>query len=103
MITIAEAINQALAYEMAHDEDVVVFGEDVATNGGVFRVTVGLLEKFGPERVLDTPLAETMIAGIAVGMASQGLKPVAEFQFLGFIYSGFDNIVNHASRYRNRT
>lgn len=103
MITIAEAINQALAYEMAHDEDVIVFGEDVATNGGVFRVTVGLLEKFGPERVLDTPLAETMIAGIAVGMASQGLKPVAEFQFLGFIYSGFDNIVNHASRYRNRT
>ncbi len=103
MITIAEAINQALAYEMAHDEEVIVFGEDVATNGGVFRVTVGLLEKFGPERVLDTPLAETMIAGIAVGMACQGLKPVAEFQFLGFIYSGFDNIVNHASRYRNRT
>ncbi len=103
MITIAEAINQALTYEMAHDEDVIVFGEDVATNGGVFRVTVGLLEKFGPERVLDTPLAETMIAGIAVGMACQGLKPVAEFQFLGFIYSGFDNIINHASRYRNRT
>lgn len=103
MITIAEAITQALTYEMTHDENVVVFGEDIATNGGVFRVTVGLLEKFGPERVLDTPLAETMIAGLAVGMASQGLKPVAEFQFLGFIYSGMDNILNHASRYRNRT
>lgn len=103
MITIAEAINQALIHEMTHDENVVVFGEDVAANGGVFRVTVGLLEKFGPERVLDTPLAETMIAGLAVGMASQGLKPVAEFQFLGFIYSGMDNILNHASRYRNRT
>ncbi len=102
-ITIAEAINQALCYEMAVDKNIVVFGEDVATNGGVFRITVGLLEKFGPERVLDTPLAETMIAGMAVGMATQGLKPVAEFQFMGFIYPGLDNILNHAARYRNRT
>src|ERR1700738_2649071 len=103
MITIAEAINQALAYEMAHDEDVIVFGEDVATNGGVFRATVGLLDKFGPERVLDTPLAESMIAGISIGMASQGLKPVAEFQFMGFSYPGLDQIINHAARLRNRT
>lgn len=102
-ITLLEAITQALAYEMAQDPDVIVLGEDVAVNGGVFRATAGLLAKFGPERVLDTPLAETMIAGIAVGMATQGLKPVAEFQFLGFIYSAMDNIINHASRYRNRT
>ena len=102
-ITLLEAINLALTYEMTHDKEVIVFGEDVAKNGGVFRATVGLLDKFGPERVLDTPLAETMIAGIAVGMAIQGLKPVAEFQFMGFIYSGLDHIINHASRYRNRT
>ena len=87
-ITLIEAINQALHYEMAADKDVIVLGEDIATNGGVFRATVGLLDKFGPERVLDTPLAETMIAGIAVGMAAQGLKPVAEFQFMGFSYPG---------------
>src|SRR3990167_3916038 len=102
-ITLVEAVNQAIAYEMAKDNDVILFGEDIATNGGVFRATVGLLEKFGPERVLDTPLAESMIAGIAIGMASQGLKPIAEFQFMGFIYSGFDQIISHASRMRNRT
>jgi 2-oxoisovalerate dehydrogenase E1 component beta subunit len=102
-ITLVEAVNQALSYEMAHDPDVVVFGEDIALNGGVFRATVGLLEKYGPERVLDTPLAETMIAGMAVGMATQGLKPVAEFQFMGFMYPGLDHILNHAARMRNRT
>lgn len=102
-ITLAEAVTQALAYEMAHDDSVVVLGEDIGTNGGVFRTTVGLIEKFGPKRVLDTPLAESMIAGIAVGMAAQGLKPVAEFQFMGFIYSGFDHILSHAARLRNRT
>src|SRR3989338_4630268 len=102
-ITLVEAVNQALAYEMAHDHDVIVFGEDIAKNGGVFRATVGLLEKFGSDRVLDTPLAESMIAGMAIGMASQGLKPVAEFQFMGFIYSGLDQILSHAARMRNRT
>lgn len=102
-ITLAEAITQALAYEMRVDDNVVVFGEDVATNGGVFRCTVGLLEKFGPERVMDTPLAESMIGGMAIGMAAQGLKPVAEFQFEGFTYPAFDQIINHASRMRNRT
>lgn len=102
-ITMVEAITQALAYEMANDQDVVVFGEDIATNGGVFRTTVGLLEKFGPERVLDTPLAESMIGGLAIGMAAQGLKPVAEFQFMGFIYPAFDQILCHAARMRNRT
>lgn len=102
-ITLVEAVNQALAYEMAHDKDVVVLGEDVAKNGGVFRATVGLLDRFGPERVRDTPLAESMIGGVAVGMAVEGLKPVAEFQFMGFIYPAFDQIVNHAARMRNRT
>ncbi len=102
-ITLVEAINQALAYEMQADPNVIILGEDVAKDGGVFRATVGLLDKFGPERVLDTPLAESMIGGLAVGMAVRGLKPVAEFQFMGFIYPAFDQIVNHASRMRNRT
>jgi 2-oxoisovalerate dehydrogenase E1 component beta subunit len=102
-ITLIEAINQALTYEMQADRDVVVLGEDIAKNGGVFRATVGLLDKFGPERVRDTPLAESMIAGLAIGMATQGLKPVAEFQFMGFIYPALDQIINHASRIRNRT
>lgn len=79
------------------------FGEDVGINGGVFRATAGLQQRFGAERVLDTPLAESMIAGMAVGMAAQGLKPVAEFQFMGFIYSGLDQILCHAARLRNRT
>lgn len=102
-ITLIEAINQALAYEMEHDKSVIVFGEDIGVNGGVFRATVGLFDKFGRERVLDTPLDETMLGGIAVGMAVQGLKPVVEFQFMGFIYPGYDHIINHAARYRNRT
>ena len=102
-ITLVEAVNQAIRYEMTHDKDVVIFGEDIAINGGVFRATVGLLEKFGPERVLDTPLAESMIAGMSIGMASQGLKPIAEFQFSGFIYSAIDQILSHAARMRNRT
>lgn len=102
-ITLVEAVTQAIAYEMAHDPNVVIFGEDIAVNGGVFRSTVGLLEKFGPARVLDTPLAESMIAGMAIGMASQGLKPIAEFQFSGFIYSAVDQILSHAARLRNRT
>ncbi|MDF1653629.1 MAG: alpha-ketoacid dehydrogenase subunit beta [Coxiellaceae bacterium] len=102
-ITLVEAVTQALAYELEHDKDVVVFGEDIAVNGGVFRATDGLLKKFGPEQVMDTPLAESMIAGMAVGMATQGMKPVAEFQFMGFIYAGFDHIISHAARMRNRT
>lgn len=102
-ITLVEAINLALAHEMAADPEVIVMGEDVGKDGGVFRATVGLLDKFGPERVLDTPLAESMIGGLAIGMAAQGLKPVAEFQFMGFIYPAIDQIVNHAARIRNRT
>jgi 2-oxoisovalerate dehydrogenase E1 component beta subunit len=102
-ITLVEAVNLALSYEMARDKNVIVLGEDVAKNGGVFRATVGLLDKYGPTRVLDTPLAESMIGGLAVGMAARGLKPVAEFQFMGFIYPAFDQIVNHAARLRSRT
>ena len=102
-ITLVEAINQALAYEMQADANVVLLGEDIGKNGGVFRTTVGLFERFGAERVLDTPLAETMIAGVSIGMAMQGLKPVAEFQFMGFIYAGMEHIISHASRIRNRT
>ncbi len=102
-LTLVEAVNQALAWEMAHDDSVVVFGEDVGVNGGVFRATDGLQERFGAARVFDTPLAEAMIAGLAVGMASQGLKPVPEIQFMGFIYPALDQIISHASRLRNRT
>lgn len=102
-ITLIEAINQALAYELEHDPDVVVIGEDIGPNGGVFRATVGLQERFGEKRVIDTPLAESMIAGLAIGMATQGLKPVAEFQFMGFIYPAYDQLINHGARLRNRT
>jgi pyruvate dehydrogenase E1 component beta subunit len=102
-ITLVEAVNLALTRAMSEDENVVVFGEDVSINGGVFRATVGLQEKFGSERVLDSPLAETLIAGMAVGMAAQGLKPVAEIQFMGFIYPALDQLISHASRMRTRT
>lgn len=102
-ITLVEAVTQALMYEMTHDNDVMVLGEDVGVNGGVFRATVGLHEKFGSERVIDTPLAESMIAGLSIGMAMQGLKPVAEFQFMGFIYPAMSQLLTHAARVRNRT
>jgi pyruvate dehydrogenase E1 component beta subunit len=102
-ITLIEAVTQALAYEMEKDKNVVVFGEDVGLNGGVFRATEGLQKKFGKERVLDTPLAESMIAGMSIGMSTQGLKPVAEFQFMGFIYPAMNQIISHAARMRNRT
>jgi len=101
--TLLEAVNQAFSTEMSRDENVVVLGEDVGVNGGVFRATDGLQEKFGPERVIDTPLAESAIVGMAIGMAAQGLKPIAELQFMGFIYPAVDQIINHAARLRNRT
>jgi 2-oxoisovalerate dehydrogenase E1 component beta subunit len=102
-INLVEAINHALAEEMTRDPDVVLLGEDIGVDGGVFRATVGLLARFGAERVIDTPLAETTIAGAAIGMAAMGLKPVAEIQFSGFIYPTIDHIINHASRLRHRT
>ena len=102
-VTLVGAANMALARAMEDDEDVVVLGEDVGVDGGVFRATEGLLERFGAERVIDTPIAETAIAGVSIGMAAQGLKPVAEIQFMGFIYPTIDQIVSHASRLRYRT
>src|SRR5215468_8582484 len=102
-VTMVGAIKLALNRAMADDPRVLVLGEDVAANGGVFRATEGLLERFGEERVMDTPLAETVIAGMSVGLAAQGFRPVAEFQFMGFIYPALDQLICHASRLRNRT
>jgi pyruvate dehydrogenase E1 component beta subunit len=102
-ITLVEAVTQALAYELEKDPNVVLLGEDIGKNGGVFRATQGLQEKFGEERVIDSPLAESMIAGLSVGMSVQGLRPVAEFQFMGFIFPAMNQIVCHAARMRNRT
>jgi 2-oxoisovalerate dehydrogenase E1 component beta subunit len=102
-VTLIEAVNLALARAMQEDPKMIILGEDVGVNGGVFRATVGLQKRFGPERVIDTPLAELLISGLCVGMAAQGLKPVGEIQFMGFIYPCIDQLVNHASRLRNRT
>ncbi len=102
-VTMVEAVNLALDHEMAADPGVVLLGEDVGANGGVFRATVNLREKYGCRRVMDTPLAETLIAGTAIGMALNGLRPVAEIQFMGFIYATLEHLVSHASRMRNRT
>ena len=102
-ITLVESVSLALAHELEKDKDVVVLGEDVGINGGVFRATSGLAQRFGEDRVIDTPLAEAMIAGLTVGMATQGMKPVAEAQFMGFIYPMIEHIVRHAARFRNRT
>lgn len=102
-LTLVEAVNHALAYEMGQDQDVLLLGQDIGVNGGVFRATVGLQARFGCERVIDAPLAEAGIAGAAIGMAAMGLKPVAEIQFTGFIYPTMDHMINHASRLRHRT
>jgi pyruvate dehydrogenase E1 component beta subunit len=102
-VTMLDAINMGLRTEMSADPSVVLLGEDIGINGGVFRATAGLQNTFGKQRVIDTPLSETLIAGMSIGMAAEGLKPVAEIQFMGFIYATFDQIINHASRLRNRT
>lgn len=102
-LTMVEAIALALSRAMESDNSVVLLGEDIGINGGVFRATNGLLEKFGEQRVIDSPLAETMIAGLAVGMSAQGMKPVIEAQFMGFIYPMVEQIICHASRMRHRT
>jgi len=101
--TMIEAIAMAQAWELEHDPCVVVLGEDVGRTGGVFRATSGLQERFGTDRVQDTPLAENMIGGMCVGLSTQGMKPVAEIQFMGFVYPAIDQIVNHMSRMRHRT
>ncbi|MCF6463483.1 alpha-ketoacid dehydrogenase subunit beta [Clostridium sp. Cult1] len=102
-LNIVEAVNQALMNEMEKDETIVVYGEDVGIEGGVFRATVDLQKKFGKKRAFDTPLAESAIVGTAVGMAINGLKPVVEMQFMGFSYPAFNQIISHVARMRNRT
>ena len=102
-LNMVEAINLALREEMERDNRVLIFGEDVGKEGGVFRVTDGLQKKFGPDRVIDTPLAELGISAIALGMAVYGLRPVAEIQFEGFLYPCLDQINNHIGRIRNRS
>jgi pyruvate dehydrogenase E1 component beta subunit len=102
-LNLVEAVNAALARAMQDDETVIVLGEDVGINGGVFRATEHLLERFNADRVRDTPLSEAMIGGLPIGLAAMGFRPVAEIQFMGFIYPVIDQLVNHASRMRTRT
>ncbi|MBI3027204.1 alpha-ketoacid dehydrogenase subunit beta [Candidatus Woesearchaeota archaeon] len=101
--TIVQAVNMGLRQELARDKNVVVLGEDVGLNGGVFRATDGLQKEFGPDRVIDTPLAELGIVGCSIGMAVNGLKPIAEIQFSGFVYAAFDQLLSHAARIRMRS
>lgn len=102
-MTMVQALNLALRQEMEKDSNVIVLGQDVGLDGGVFRVTDGLIQEFGEERVVDTPLAESGIVGMSIGMALYGLKPVCEIQFSGFMYQNFHQLENHAARYRWRT
>lgn len=100
--TMVEAITEALDQEMARDDKVLIFGEDVGRNGGVFRVTTGLVDKYGEDRVSDTPLAESAIGGMAIGLALQGFRPVMEIQFFGFVFEVMDSLAGQMSRYRYR-
>jgi pyruvate dehydrogenase E1 component beta subunit len=102
-LTLVQAVRDGLKSEMQRDDDVLVMGEDVGKNGGVFRATEGLYDEFGDDRVIDTPLAESGIVGTAIGMAAYGLKPVPEIQFSGFMYPAFDQIISHAARMRTRS
>ena len=102
-LTLVQSVRDGLYTEMQNDEDVIVLGEDVGKNGGVFRATEGLYDEFGEDRVIDTPLAESGIVGCSVGMAAYGLKPVPEIQFSGFMYPAFDQIVSHVGRLRTRS
>jgi pyruvate dehydrogenase E1 component beta subunit len=102
-LTIAQAVRDAMRDEMDRDKSVIILGEDVGVDGGVFRATDGLIERFGPERVIDTPLAESAIIGMSVGMAATGMRPVAEIQFMGFVYPAINQLLGHAARMRNRT
>ncbi|TCP29238.1 pyruvate dehydrogenase E1 component beta subunit [Scopulibacillus darangshiensis] len=102
-LTLIQAITDALDVMLSENEDILVLGQDVGQNGGVFRATEGLYEKYGEDRIIDTPLAESGIIGTSIGMAVNGLRPVAEIQFFGFIYPAFNQIMTHASRIRSRT
>jgi len=103
MLNMVQALNQAMHLEMERDPRVLILGEDIGVDGGVFRLTEGLLKKFGEERVIDTPLAESAIVGTSIGMAVAGLRPIAEIQFMGFIYVAMNQIISHAARIRNRS
>ncbi len=102
-LTIAQAVRDAQRDEMDRDDSVLVLGEDVGVDGGVFRATDGLIEKFGRDRVIDTPLAESAIIGMSVGLAVTGFRPVAEIQFMGFVYPAINQLLGHAARMRNRS
>lgn len=102
-INLAQALNGALDIALESDERVVLLGEDIGRTGGVFRITDGLMERHGSDRVIDTPVAESGIVGAAFGMAIAGMRPVAEIQFMGFSYPGYDQIINHVARIRNRS
>ena len=102
-LTLVEAVRDGLGTELGRDERVMVLGEDVGTNGGVFRATEGLQDEFGPDRVVDTPLAESAIVGSAIGLALSGMRPVAEMQFMGFASPAYDQLVSHAARMRSRS
>jgi len=102
-MTLVEAVRSALARAMADDPSVLVLGEDVGRDGGVFRATDGLIDRFGEDRVVDTPISEALLGGLPVGLGAEGFRPVVEFQFMGFIYPAIDQILNHAARLRNRT
>jgi len=101
--TIAQAVRDAMLGEMERDERVIVLGEDVGVDGGVFRATDGLIERFGADRVIDTPLAESSIIGMSVGLSATGFRPIAEIQFMGFVYPAINQLFAHAARMRNRT
>lgn len=103
VMNMVNAINQAIDLKLAEDKDIVVYGEDVGVEGGVFRVTEGLQKKYGAKRVFDTPLAESAIVGTAVGMSVAGLNPIIEIQFSGFVYPAINQIISHVARMRNRT
>jgi pyruvate dehydrogenase E1 component beta subunit len=101
--TLVQAVNQALEYEMKQNHDMILLGEDIGRDGGVFRATEGLVDQFGENRVVDTPLSESGIVGVAIGMAAYGLTPVVEIQFMGFLYGAMEQLISHAARLRSRT
>ena len=102
-LNLVQAVNRALHDEMSRNPDMVLLGEDIGRDGGVFRATDGLIDRFGSQRVIDTPLSESAIVGVAIGMAAYGLTPVAEIQFMGFLYGAMEQLISHAARLRSRS
>lgn len=102
-VTLAQALNRTLDHALGDSDDVIVMGEDVGRTGGVFRITDGLQDRYGADRVVDTPLAESGIVGVGLGLAIGGMRPVVEIQFMGFSYPALDQVINHVSRFRNRS